>query len=92
MTIKEAIAILKSIRPPTGEQFPYRAEMTAYEMAIAALEKQEGKEAPFVRRCGDEIVADCPVCGARKYLWNNGSGKISFHCACGQKIYWTEGE
>ena len=57
----------------------------AVQMAIAALEKQEGKN-PINRRC--------PNCGSDDIeVWQDGvyvTTKFNFCPNCGQKIDWTE--
>ena len=92
MTREEAIKWLKTFKGSTG-----MTELSqAFDVAIAALEKQEPK---MVIYSGDgyadgEMVydmAECPTCGAEWDEYEDGQMWLSKFCPeCGQALEWEE--
>ena len=89
MTESEAIEILIGIRLVSGYS---KKREEALDMAIAALEKQEGKKPINVRladgRLGDNGIksGECPSCG-REVDGN----LLGIYCgSCGQKLDWSD--
>ena len=89
MTESEAIETLIGIRLVSGYS---KNREEALDMALAALEKQEGKKPTNVRltdgRLGDSGIkrGDCPSCGEE--VVGNWYGE---YCGiCGQKLDWSD--
>lgn len=80
MTNKEAIEILRGVKSFFGRDCVPNETPQSIDMAIAALEKQDGKKPlPVSTR---STWVKCPVCG---------STDIDEYCEkCGQKILWEE--
>lgn len=83
MTVKEAIEILKRLQEP--EPWDPQLNSAAYDaldMAISALEKQEGKKPHKNYKSYSAVWCDCGC-----YLGFERDGKK--YCPnCGQKILW----
>ena len=85
MTIEEAIKLLKIQKPVIGCKEYKKPLMTAYDMAIEALEKQISKKPIKIDKWGEYY--ECPVCD--KYAVDNFGCKYKFCRECGQKLDWT---
>lgn len=105
MTIKEAIEILKSRRMCAAyvdSEYVDSVDIEAIDMAISALEKQEGKKPIEAKNVYPPEQFECPVCGCcvgrHKTLRrvNDLFGEVLTDCVvdfdfcpdCGQKILW----
>lgn len=91
MTNAEAIKDIKeNIKPIVGGK--------SLDMAIAALEKQEGKR-PRTKRTNYDKYGQycvdyyCPCCNRRIVSWDLTGwfgGKPVMYCECGQRIDWSD--
>lgn len=84
MTNAEAIVELRYQKKMSCMGVNYQANEEVIDMAISALEKQEGKKPSPVWPClgKESTYRKCPVCG---------STSIAEYCArCGQRIDWSD--
>ena len=84
MTIEEAIKLLEIQKPVLGCKEYKKPLMTAYDMAIKALEKQIPKKPIEIDAWGEYYK--CPIC--EKYAVDNLGCKYKFCRECGQKFDW----
>lgn len=107
MTNAEVIEILKSRRmcaTYVDSKYVYSVDIETVDMAISALEKQEGKKPIEVKNVYPPEQFECPVCGCcvgrhktlRKV--NDLIGEVLTDCKvefnfcpdCGQRIDWSD--
>ena len=88
MTAQEAIKILKEEKENACDidiEPKYTRDCeTAFDMAIAALEKQIPKR--VINKNNKGTVGKCPVCHNDNYSY------YSFCCSCGQALDWSDEE
>lgn len=92
MTTEEAIKILDNFSNSIKESSDLGR---ALEIALASMEKQIAKKAIYSEYDDngfDEIIpykAECPICG-NEFEFGDWNEFDNHHCACGQKIDWSD--
>jgi hypothetical protein len=86
MKTEEAIAKIEQQKLEFLENnIDYAGITEAYNMAVSALEKQEGKKPVNTRKLfADHLyIGYCPVCG------DGSNSEFKYCCLCGQKLDWS---
>ena len=94
MTIEESIKLLKIQKPVIGCKEYKKPLMTAYDMAIEALEKQIPKK-PYLSGDGywnGQLVYDTWTCPNCSKSYEVDYDNYDYCPECGQRIDWSEVE